>query len=64
MATPRAVDVVVAGGGVAGVSVAAALGEGGYEVLVVEPGLDRTKRLAGELVHPPGVTDLGTLRLA
>src|SRR5262249_17776272 len=51
------------GGGIAGASVAAALGRGGYEVLVVEPGLDRTKRLAGELVHPPGGTDLGALGL-
>ncbi len=59
-----AADVVVAGGGIAGAAVAAALGESGYEVLVVEPGLDRTKRLAGELVHPPGVTDLVTLGLS
>ena len=61
--TSRTVDVVVAGGGIAGTSVAAALGASGREVLVVEPGLDRTKRLAGELIHPPGVTDLGTLGL-
>src|SRR5215510_12945319 len=63
MLTPRTADVVVAGGGIAGASVAAALGRSGYEVLVVEPGLDRTKRLAGELIHPPGVTDLGALGL-
>ena len=30
---------------------------------MVEPGLDRTKRLAGELIHPPGVTDLAALGL-
>jgi 2-polyprenyl-6-methoxyphenol hydroxylase-like FAD-dependent oxidoreductase len=32
-------------------------------VLVIEPGLDRTKRLAGELIHPPGVADLEALGL-
>jgi hypothetical protein len=32
------------------------LGESGYEVLVVEPGLDRTKRLAGELIIACSVT--------
>ena len=63
MSMARTADVVVAGGGFAGASVAAALGESGYEVLVVEPGLDRTKRLAGELIHPPGATDLATLGL-
>ncbi|MGH7353489.1 MAG: FAD-dependent monooxygenase [Candidatus Rokuibacteriota bacterium] len=56
-------DVVIAGGGVAGVSVAAALGEFGYRVLLVEPGLNGAKRLAGELIHPPGVSDLADLGL-
>jgi len=56
-------DVVIAGGGVAGVSVAAALREFGDRVLVVEPGLDNTKRLAGELIHPPGASDLAALGL-
>lgn len=56
-------DVVIAGGGVAGASVAAALGEFGYRVLIVEPGLDGSKRLAGELIHPPGVSDLAELGL-
>ena len=62
-AAPRAFDVVIAGGGLAGVSVAAALSELGHDVLLVEPGLDGTKRLAGELVHPPGVADLAELGL-
>jgi squalene monooxygenase len=57
------IDVVIAGGGIAGVSVAAALREVGFEVLVVEPGLNNAKRLAGELFHPPGVTDLAVLGL-
>jgi len=56
-------DVVIAGGGMAGVSVAAALQEFGYRILVVEPGLDGEKRLAGELVHPPGITALEELGL-
>jgi 2-polyprenyl-6-methoxyphenol hydroxylase-like FAD-dependent oxidoreductase len=57
------IDVVIAGGGIAGASVAAALRDVGCEVLVVEPGLDSTKRLAGELLHPPGVADLAALGL-
>jgi 2-polyprenyl-6-methoxyphenol hydroxylase-like FAD-dependent oxidoreductase len=61
--TPQAFDVVVAGGGMAGASVAAALGELGYAVLVAEPGLDGGKRLAGELIHPPGASDLSQLGL-
>ena len=56
-------DVIIAGGGVAGASVAAALGEFGYSVLVAEPGIDQSKRLAGELIHPPGVTALAQLGL-
>ncbi len=59
----QAWDVVITGGGVAGASVAAALGEFGYRVLLVEPGLDPAKRLAGELIHPPGVSDLADLGL-
>ena len=56
-------DVIIAGGGLAGASVAAALGEFGYRILIVEPGLDNTKRLAGELIHPPGAHDLAELGL-
>src|SRR6266704_2962800 len=59
----QAWDVVITGGGVAGASAAAALGEFGYRVLLVEPGLDPAKRLAGELIHPPGVSDLADLGL-
>jgi 2-polyprenyl-6-methoxyphenol hydroxylase-like FAD-dependent oxidoreductase len=60
---PEVWDAVVAGGGVAGVSVAAALQALGHRVLLVEPGLDSTKRLAGELIHPPGASDLAELGL-
>jgi 2-polyprenyl-6-methoxyphenol hydroxylase-like FAD-dependent oxidoreductase len=56
-------DVVVAGGGVAGVSAAAALREFGWRVLVVEPGQRAERRLAGELIHPPGVDGLAELGL-
>src|SRR5688572_8972140 len=56
-------DVIVAGGGIAGTAVAAALSEFNYNILVVEPGLDHAKRLAGELIHPPGVTNLESLGL-
>lgn len=56
-------DVVVAGGGMAGAAVAAALAGLGLDTLVVEPGLDGSKRLAGELIHPPGTTDLAALDL-
>ena len=51
MNLPTEVDVLVAGGGIAGTAIAAALSEFGYEVLVVEPGMDGSKRLAGELIH-------------
>ena len=61
--TRDAFDVVVAGGGMAGASVAAALAELGYAVLVAEPGLDAARRLAGELIHPPGAGDLARLGL-
>ena len=56
-------DVIVAGGGVAGISAAAALQEFGWSVLIVEPGQHAERRLAGELIHPPGVTALTTLGL-
>lgn len=54
-------DVLVAGGGPAGCAAAAALSEMGLRVLVVDAGADRTKQLLGELIHPPGVSDLESL---
>lgn len=56
-------DVVIAGGGMAGAAVAAALDDLGWRTLVVEPGLDGSKRLAGELIHPSGAADLAELGL-
>ena len=64
VALPRAVQVVVAGGGLAGACAAAALAQRGYHVLVVEPGVNYGRRLAGELLHPPALADLRALGLA
>ncbi len=64
VALPRAVQVVVAGGGLAGICAAAALSQRGYHVLVVEPGVTYARRLAGELLHPPALVDLRALGLA
>ena len=52
---------VVVGAGTAGCAVAAALAELGLEVLVVEAGMDRSRQLAGELMHPSGAADLRAL---
>src|SRR5439155_22319279 len=59
----HSVDALVAGGGMAGASAAATLSAMRWNVLLVEPGLDPAKRLAGELIHPPGVSDLAELGL-
>ncbi len=61
MARTTDIEVVIGGGGVAGAVTAMALHELGYEVLVVEPGLNDDRRLAGELLHPPGVAGLAEL---
>jgi squalene monooxygenase len=63
MPHPAEVDVIVAGGGVAGAVSAAALQQIGYSVMVVEPGLHNERRLAGEVFHPPGVSGLAALGL-
>ncbi len=57
------IDVVIGGGGVAGTVVAAALHQLGYRILLIEPGLNDDRRLAGEVFHPPGVTGLDELGL-
>jgi squalene monooxygenase len=56
-------DVIIAGGGVAGVATAAALAEFAWSVLIVEPGQRTERRLAGEVIHPPGVAGLIELGL-
>ncbi len=55
--------VIVAGGGIAGAATAAALAEFGWSVLIVEPGQRAERRLAGEVIHPPGVAGLVELGL-
>ena len=57
------VDAVVAGGGVAGSAAAAALEALGWSVLLIDPGQDAGRRLAGELIHPAGVDGLRALGL-
>src|SRR5579871_388531 len=58
-------DAVIAGGGVAGAAAAAALSQLGMQVAIIEPGLDDSRRLSGELIHQPGAAaleELGLLR--
>ncbi|MCX7108663.1 MAG: NAD(P)/FAD-dependent oxidoreductase [Proteobacteria bacterium] len=57
------VDVLIAGGSVAGVAAAAALSQLGLNVLIIEPGPAHGRRLAGELIHPPGIDGLCELGL-
>jgi squalene monooxygenase len=57
------VDVLIAGGSIAGVAAAAALAQLGLRILIVEPSPDQGRRLAGELVHPPGIDGLRELGL-
>ena len=59
----RYVDIVIAGGSVAGIATAAALREFNYSVLIVEPGQRLERRLAGELIHPLGIAGLQELDL-
>ncbi len=63
-AVPDSLDVVVAGGSIAGSTTAVALGQRGFKVLLAEAGLPNAKRLAGELLHPPAVEALEGLGLA
>jgi squalene monooxygenase len=57
------VDVLVIGGGIAGVAAAAALSQLNLEILIIEPGTAIGRRLAGELIHPPGIEGLRQLGL-
>lgn len=57
------VDVLIAGGGVAGAAVAAALSRLGLSILIIEPGPSHGRRLAGELIHPSGIAGLCDLGL-
>ncbi len=57
------VDVLIAGGGIAGAAAAAALAPLGLKILIIEPGPSHGRRLAGELIHPPGIDGLRQLGL-
>ena len=57
------IDVIVGGGGVAGTAAVAAIQQLGYRVMLIEPGLNDERRLAGEVFHPPGVAGLAELGL-
>src|SRR5262249_24627306 len=63
MPHPADIAVIGGGGGVAGMAAAAAIHQLGYQVLLVEPGLNDERRLAGEVFHPPGVAGLAELGL-
>jgi len=58
MAALMEVDVVVAGGGPAGCTTAAAMAQLGLRTVLADAGQDRKKQLAGELLHPVGVEEL------
>ena len=60
---PVDVDVLIAGGGVAGSAAAAALAPLGLKILIIEPKSSHGRRLAGELIHPPGIDGLKHLGL-
>lgn len=56
-------DVIVIGGGFAGIVTAAALANGKRRVLVLEARDALANRFSGELIHPAGVSILGRLGL-
>ncbi len=56
-------DVVIVGGGFTGMAAAAALADGARRVTVLEARSGPDPRFRGELIHPPGVRDLGALGL-
>lgn len=63
MLDEKNVDVLIAGGGIAGSAAAAALSQLGLSILMIEPDPEPGRRLAGELIHPPGVDGLCELGL-
>ncbi|HEX2569543.1 MAG TPA: FAD-dependent monooxygenase [Polyangia bacterium] len=56
-------DVIIAGGGFAGSTLAAALANGNRRVLLLEARSGPDPRFRGELIHPPGVSVLERLGL-
>ncbi len=59
----KRVDVIIAGGGIAGSVAAATLSRLGLDILLLEPGMHADRRLGGELLHPLGVAGLAELDL-
>lgn len=59
----RHADVVVAGGGFAGLSLGMALSRAGLQVRVIEATVGMGKTFRGELLHPPGVRALEAIGL-
>ena len=56
-------DALIVGGGLAGSATAAALCKQGLRPLLCETGLPSSRRLAGELMHPPSAERLANLGL-
>lgn len=56
-------DIIIVGGGIAGMACASALSAQGYGVTVVESHLGHDPRFRGELIHPRGVRWLDALGL-
>jgi squalene monooxygenase len=56
-------DIVIAGGGFTGASLACALADGKRQILVLEAREGRNPRFAGELIHPTGAEVLDRLGL-
>ncbi|MDT0449243.1 FAD-dependent monooxygenase [Streptomyces hesseae] len=60
----RTADVLVAGAGPAGCMTALAFARRGATVLIVDPGSAPARRLAGEWLHPAGVSALHRMEIA
>ncbi len=57
-------DVIIVGAGIAGASLASALGNAGRRILLIERDLGEPNRIVGELLQPGGVDRLKELGLA
>ena len=63
MIKPLDTDIVVGGGGMAGLMIAIALGRQGFRVVLLEPCVYNQQRLGGEILQPMGVHALAQLGL-
>ncbi len=57
-------DVIIVGAGIAGASLASALGNAGRRILLIERDLGEPNRIVGELLQPGGVDRLKELGLS